>query len=198
MKDENDKEEKSGMQDRVRMKGYVSVYQHEYDENYRDGEKIVNEEPNKFVIGGLRHICTMLGIGVLDDYFGTYNWDMYLGTDTTTSTAYGDSSLVSPIGTGDGTPPDDKSGGDNTEVSTGVWEAKYICTWYSGSVSGTVGEIALYLLTLDDRTFGDSYFSGTTYRMTNRLSAADGEFSSFTIDESKSLTVEWRLRYEFE
>jgi hypothetical protein len=75
----------------------------------------------------------------------------------------------------------------------------YLATWNAGAISGTVGEIALYLRALDNATF-QWQASGNlqpSVVMASRLSSADLDFSSFVIDTTKPLTVEWKVQFSF-
>ncbi len=193
------------MNESINIKGLVSVYQHkgEFTEDKKTKENtIIKDQPNKFVLAGLKHLATYFGIGEYGNgrrNYSTRDWKMVIGTDSSTSTSAGDTSLVSPIGTGDGTTPNSLNYSTITEISTGKFEVKITGTWFSGTVSGTVGEIGLYLYSGEPTSFGfgDEGNYSTSSNMTNRLSVANNEFSSFTIDETKSLTIEWRFIYEF-
>ena len=123
----------------------------------------------------------------------TSSWNMYIGTDTDTATTHSMTQLVSPIGTAPGTEPNSKSGA-LTNPSPGVWRVVYSATWDAGTVSGTVGEVALYLTTTDHFSFEDSnWYCNAGANMVSRLSVADSAFSAFTIDESKPFTVTWTI-----
>ena len=101
--------------------------------------------------------------------------------------------LVSPIGAAPGTEPSSKSGA-LTNPSPGVWRIVYTATWDAGTVSGTVGEVALYLTTVSSFIFGDSgWYCDGGKNMVSRLSVADGAFSAFTIDTNKPFTVTWTI-----
>jgi len=183
--------------DKVVIKGIVTVYQ----EDPETGERIylVKDKENHWVDAGLKGLVSAL-IGKKIDQSKVWSEDfkMYLGTDTDTTTTHNLTALVSPIGSAPGTPPDHTSGCDISNPSTGVWETCFIAIWYAGSVSGTVGELALYLRAFDNLTPGWSEsYSDKSLVMVSRLSVADGDFSAFTIDTSKSLTVEWKIRIEF-
>lgn len=191
------------MKESINIKSRVSIYQHEgeFDESKKTEENtIIKDQPNKFVDNILKHLRGFLALETTSEYTGVgydEDWNMYLGTDGA-STTNGQTSLNSPIGTAPGTPPDAKSGEKPTEIATGKWQSKFVCTWYSGSVSGTVEEIGLYLHCLSGYTFGGDITGSSSKVLSNRLSTGDGEYSSFTIDGTKSLTVEWRFIYEFE
>ena len=177
------------MKDKINLKGLVTIKQGD--------EVIVDAVENKFVDGCLIHLRGSLIYENNDTDINNSNFDIYLGTDTTTSTTHDMASLVSPIGSGDGTSANNTSVETESEISTGIWEGKFEATWNSGTVSGTVGELALFAQSLDNSGAGSGNFSSSK-KMRNRLSVADSEFSSFDIDTSQSLTVEWIIRMEFE
>lgn len=132
--------------------------------------------------------------GSLFNYQDTGGAKIYLGTDTTTPTTPDMSSLVSPIGTSPGTAPNSMTG-TYTNPSNGVYDVTYIAQWNPGTVLGTVGEIALYLHCADsfDTSFAAWYVPTGAIRMASRLSVADGTLTSFTIDDTKPLTVTWTI-----
>jgi hypothetical protein len=129
----------------------------------------------------------------------TYNWDIYLGTNTTTPTSYNTISLASPIGTAPGTTADIKLG-STTNPSPGIFRTIFTCTWNAGTISGTVGEMALYLSVRSTlQTFGwGQVFNPViteTKQLVSRLSVADGSLSSFTINTANPLTMNWTVQY---
>ncbi|GAJ23810.1 unnamed protein product, partial [marine sediment metagenome] len=83
--------------------------------------------------------------------------------------------------------------------SIGTFKTDITAQWVAGTVSGTVGELALYLGAFTalsvNWTRREEYAFPVI--MVSRLSEADGDFSSFVIDETKSLTVEWDLEVSF-
>jgi hypothetical protein len=121
-----------------------------------------------------------------------YNWSMYIGSDTSNPTTVSMTSLVSPIGTAPGTAPNTKSySGIYYSTSTTPIVLSYVATWNAGIVSGTVGEVGLYL-------YIDSYGLTNGTAVTNpglvsRLSVADGSFTAFTINTAAALTVTWTV-----
>ena len=186
--------------DKVVIKGIVTVYQ----EDPKTGERIylVKDKENHWVDAGLKGLVSaLIGDHVESGYVKAWSYSpkIYLGTDTDTATGHNTTALVSPIGSAPGTPPDHTDGCDLSNPSTGVWEVCYIAIWYAGSVSGTVGEMALYLRPFTNLTPLWSVDGSATFdeAMVSRLSVADGDFSAFAIDTSKSLTVEWKIRIEF-
>jgi len=173
----------------------------------KQGDKIIVKDAiNHFVDAGLKGILsTMLfsRMGSSDSYWRlwAYSWNIYLGSDTATTTSTTMTSLVSPIGTAPGTPPDSKTISVKDGSADGVWEITYTATWNAGSVSGTVGELALYLKAPDKTDFRWEFLAVADYDpsevMVSRLSSADGDFSSFIIDETKPLTVDWKVTFSF-
>jgi hypothetical protein len=125
-------------------------------------------------------------------YAGSYNWNMYIGSDTSTPTTVGMTSLISPIGNAPGTPP-------NTTSNSGVYYSSstipvvlnWIATWNAGTVSGTLGEVGLYLFINYGNLTNASAASNPG--LASRLSAADGSFTAFTINTAAALTVTWTV-----
>jgi hypothetical protein len=134
------------------------------------------------------------GLGTLAAFIGstsgasvntaTSNWYILLGIDTTTPTNITMSTLVKPIQTG---PNYKYIQGNYYSGSTTAVSIIYTALWYSGSVSGTIGEIGLYL-TLT----GVSTPAGNP-GMVSRLSVADNSFTAFTINTSKALSIAWNI-----
>ena len=110
---------------------------------------------------------------------------IYLGTDTSIKTTPSLAALVSPIGSSPGTGPNTWSNSEQN-LSNGS-SASFMATWNAGTVSGTIGEMALY-----GSATGQS---GTV--MLSRLSVADGDFSAFTINTAYPLTVSWTVQFLF-
>jgi hypothetical protein len=126
----------------------------------------------------------------------TYNWDIYLGTNTTTPTSYNTTALTSPIGTAPGTVADIKLG-STTNPSSGIFRTIFTTTWNAGAVSGTVGEMALYLSvksTLQAFGWGSSSVTETK-QLVSRLAAADGSLTPFAINPANPLTMNWTVQY---
>jgi hypothetical protein len=126
-----------------------------------------------------------------------YNWNIYIGSDTSTVTTVSMTSLVSPIGNAPGTAPNSKSySGVYYSTSTTPVVITYIATWNAGTVSGTLGETGLYLY---DAFYASNVkpLANTSYAsnpaLASRLSAADGSFTAFTINTAAALTVTWTV-----
>jgi len=167
--------------------------------------KLVHNAHNHFVDAGLKQILALLisgkiiGGGTARFYFPAVGWTIYLGTDLTSVTTSSATSLATPIGTSPGTAPNSKSiitAHDGS--SDGDWYAIYQSIWNAGTISGTVGEAALYMVDCLQTTFRwESKGTASGQHMFSRLSVADGDFSSFIIDDTVPLVVEWKLRFFF-
>jgi len=136
----------------AKIKGFVTVKQ--------EDEVIIDGQENNIVNNFAEH---MVGCHVLDSYgdscnvcLGDGSIDinfMHLGEDTTTVTSGGMDTLVNPIGSGNGTDSNVQSGTYRGEVNGGV-EWLYSSTWDAGTISGTVGEIGLFLYAIDNTNVG--------------------------------------------
>jgi len=121
---------------------------------------------------------------------GSGTWNMYVGSDTSTATTVSMTALVSPIGTAPGTAPNTTSlSGQYYSTSTTPVVLTWVATWNAGTVSGTLGEVGLYLYLSSYGVGGGGYFEG----LASRLSAADGSFTAFTINTAAALTVTWTV-----
>jgi len=192
--------------DELKLKGRVTIYQGEGDEK----EVIVNKAKNKWVDQGLKGLLSyLLGSQLYVPtsnyyyiYYWAYDFKVYLGRNTTTTTTHNLTALIDPIGSAPGTAPNRVSGEDRTNPATGTWHTAYIAVWDAGTVSGTVGEVALYLRPFTSITAVWTLGAVGNYlyplAMVSRCSVADGDFSPFTIDPSKSLTVYWEVQISYE
>jgi len=125
-------------------------------------------------------------------YGAVLNWNIYIGSDTSTTTTVGMTSLVSPIGTAPGTGPNTNSySARYYSTSTTPMVITYIATWNAGTVSGTLGEAGLYLTMNANGVTNGAYASSPG--LASRLSAADGSFTAFTINTAAALTVTWTV-----
>lgn len=184
------------MADKLKIKGKVTIWQGEGE----DKKIIVKEAPNKWVDQGLKGLLSALLCKTIGSpsYMWTYQWKMYLGQDTTTATSHNLTALTDPIGSAPGTEPNTTYGENISNPATGEWKTAFVAIWNAGTVSGTVGEVALYLRAFDNMTA--EWTGSRTYPrvMVSRIASADGSFSPFTIDTSKSLTVYWEVVMTFE
>jgi hypothetical protein len=193
--------------DKILIQGLVTVWQGEG----RDKKILIRKAKNHWVDAGLKGLISALVCDYLRGaatityyyYFWAYAFTMYLGSNTTTPTTHAMTALTTPIGAAPGTPPNATSGTGRTNPASGTWKCAFQGVWYAGTVSGTVGEMALYLRPWDNITVGwniDLNATGNKTQnrvMTSRLSAADGDFSAFAIDTSKSLTVYWEIQVTY-
>lgn len=184
----------------IQIRGLVTVKQ---------GDRIIRKDvPNHWVDQGLRAIISQIiarrwysTTYPTSYYLWANSWHIYLGSDTTTPTATTMTGLVSPIGTAPGTPANSESGSTHDGSTDGIWSVTFLATWNAGTVSGTLGELALYERAPNYATFGweINWGGGVTESevMVSRLSSADADFSSFIIDDTVPLTVEWTVQFSF-
>jgi hypothetical protein len=178
--------EKSSVSDFIGIRGTVKI---------ENGEYLVIGR-NHWVTLGLQTIGSYLantgnmygGSAIMNS---TPYYYIYLGSDTSTPTTVSMTALVSPIGTSPGTKPNNTSiSGAYYSSSTTPVVLTYIATWNAGTVSGTLGEVGLYL-NINTGGLTGTLFSGSG--LASRLSAADGSFTAFTINTSAALTVTWTV-----
>lgn len=187
--------------DSIKIRGFVEI---------RNGNDVIRAE-NKFtqsMLAWLNNMCSIYSVSSsnLGSYYwfiSSSAWDIYIGTDLGTPTAYNTAVLVSPIGNPPGTSANSKNASTNSP-SGGIFNIVYSATWNAGIVSGTVGEMALYMRVKDTlQPFGWSLVLSTgshiteTEKLISRLSAADGNFQSFTINEANPLVITWTVSFSF-
>jgi hypothetical protein len=151
---------------------------------------------NHWVAQGFETIGSYLVTSSGLQYLPVQGYNIYIGSDTSTATTVGMTSLVSPIGTVPGTAPNTKSySGIYYSTSTTPVVLTYIATWNAGSVSGTLGEAGLYLnINTSVLTNGAA---ASEPGLVSRLSAADGSFTAFTINTAAALTVTWTVSFMY-
>jgi hypothetical protein len=178
--------------DSIKIQGFVEI---------KNGDTHIKGK-NKFTQSILKHIMNFLSCANNTSYvnmaLGSFSYTMYIGTDTTIPTAYNTTVLTSPIGTSPGTGPNILSG-SSTNPSTGIFKVIITATWNAGTVSGTVGEMALYLNTFDSlQGFGwNGQQTQTGNRLASRLSVANGDFTAFAINPSNPLIISWTIQLSF-
>jgi len=120
---------------------------------------------------------------------------MYIGTNTTIATFPNMESLVAPIGNPPGTAPNQFASSYGS--ITNGYQVVYTATWNAGTVSGTIGEMALYgsatTGVMSGNQYDVSWNSGSV--MISRLSVADGDFSAFTINSTYPLVIVWTVQF---
>ena len=160
---------------------------------------------NKFVQTMLQHIANMIaGYGwwnsVTTFYGPIRSYSIYIGSDIATPTAYNTTVLTSPTGTSPGTGPNSING-TISNPSAGVFNMTIAATWNPGTVSGIVGEMALYnnvytAGNLRGFQWGGN-FNPPSAILVSRLSVADGDFSSFAINTANPLSIAWIIQLRF-
>jgi hypothetical protein len=147
---------------------------------------------NHWVGQGLETIGGYLNYNTGGINGASYSWNMYIGSDTSTATTVSMTSLVLPIGTAPGTAPNAKSlSGAYYSTSTTPVVLTWVATWNAGTVSGTLGEVGLYLWLYYGNITNGAIASNPG--LVSRLSAADGSFTAFTINTAAALTVTWTV-----
>ncbi len=165
--------------------------------NIKNGDNEIKAK-NHMVINGMK---TFLGSMVWTETpyndgspAGNYRLECKIGNDTSTATSSDMTSLVSPLSPS--ITENENNGSISGAINSGsnYIEVAYTFNWNSGTITGTLGEVGLfnYLYPTTDWING-SYNKS----MTSRLSSADGDFSSFVIDDTVPLTIDWTLRFEF-
>jgi len=172
---------------------------------FKNGDKETRHFRNHFVLYGLFACANWFAatnLGTASDVparawatspftYGT----MTLGTNTTTPTVASMTALVAPIGSGIGTIPNSQAGSTGS-TSTSAW-ALYTATWNAGTITGTVGEVGLFLnISTSLVTFGATP-SVTARTFASRLSVADGDFTAQAINTSYAFTANWQLTFSF-
>ena len=174
------------MLEKIKISGKVRV----------ENGDVVIEGKNHFTDPMMKTIISFLGADYgysQDKPMPTYSWNIYIGSDTATATTHDMTALASPIGTSPGVEPNTKHGAlSNPEA--GIWRVIYTAVWDSGTVSGTLGELGLYLKTTSYFEFGKTdWYCNTGPDMVSRLASADGAFTAFTINTSEPLSVTWTI-----
>lgn len=183
------------MLDTIKITGIVRIIQ---------GGKVVVEARNHFVNQGLLNLINHLSWSTgtestLGAYWGVSpfaNSFIVLGTNTTTPTDKTHTALQSPIGAAPGTKANSQSM-SVANPSAGVYQVLYLSTWNAGTVSGTIGEVGLYLLGWSTLQTPNTDFPGPGNLMCSRLSVADGDFTAYTINTALPLTVQWIVQFSF-
>jgi hypothetical protein len=119
---------------------------------------------------------------------------MYIGSDTSTKTTASMTALVTPIGTAPGTAPN--SWNETLQLLSNGSSATFTASWNAGTVSGTIGEMALYGSACTTYITGTQAvnWNGPTV-MLSRLSVADGDFSPFPINSAYPLVIAWTVQF---
>lgn len=190
-----------GYSGEIRIRGVVDITNGSYHQRAR----------NHFVNYILYQLGNFMATGGTSSGGWTYgtanNWYVYpftkahmeIGSDTVTPTTFTTSDLVSPLS--GGTAPTSQSGSTQT-IANGC-AVNYTGEWQPNTVSGTVGEMGLFLCTGTTLNAFPTVSSTMTMNgtqvpiLSSRLSEADGDFVSFVIDVTKPLTINWTVSFTF-
>jgi hypothetical protein len=169
-----------------------------------EGDKLKFASKGHIVNQGLIHLINALSASTTNSSSGykylfsrewtskTYSY-MRVGTggNVTQGTTTG---LTTPVGTG----PDSQAGATSSPGG-GTYRVSWTATWNAGTLTAiTVSELGLFLyLQTNLQSFGWVNFTGSTTALFSRLSDADGDFTSFVVNTSVPLTIEWRLTFTF-
>lgn len=186
------------MNDCINLGGQVTIYQEDDDGNRT---YICKNKQNHFTNAMIKGMCSFLLGSYLYTSFGgvTYtcntNPKMYLGTDLLTPTNASVTELISKINVAPTI-----TNVENLQMDNDNFNYKITSTWQHGSISGTIGELGLYLNPFTDVNI-NWYRSGSyTYpvALCARYAVADGNMESFEIDTSKSLVIQWNIGVNYE
>ncbi len=192
------------LKENIKIEGFVEI---------RNGDTIIKGK-NKFVQTLLQTIlnflasstagssnggCTSCVFGPADPNLSMYQ--MYIGTDTGTVTAYNTTALTSPIvPPAPGTAPTVITA-SQTNPSNGVFQINITARWDAGTVSGTVGEMALYMNLFAAGNLRAFQWSSTyipsNATLASRFAVADGVFSQFAINVANPLIIVWTIQLSF-
>jgi len=121
---------------------------------------------------------------------------IYIGSDTATPTTVSMTALASPIGTAPGTAPNTFNVSYSINLSSIIpATVLYIAVWNAGTVSGTLGEVGLYVQGYTGGLSGSTY--ATNPGLGARMASADGTFAAFTITTTVALTVSWFVKFVY-
>jgi hypothetical protein len=185
--------------DEIRIKDEITCWQ---------GDKIQFRTKGHIVSQGL--ICMVnwisyAGSGTAVACWGLMpsgGWYIRCGTGTG-ATSQSTTGLVTQVSTAPNT-----LSGTNSNPTTGQYRIAWTATWNSGVLSAiTITEFGMWwnnsfgssgAMSLNG--FGNTGYanqSGSNPEFTSRISSTDGDFSSFTVNTSVPLTLQWNLTFTF-
>lgn len=176
----------------IKITGIVRIMQ---------GDRVVVEAGNHFVNQGLMALISLLSISIHGgtSFAPAREWTtsraycgIRLGSNTTTPTTNLMTDLVTPFG-----PWASSASLSNSNPDLGVYQVTYTSTWDAGSVSGTIGEVGLFLYIWDGLQAAGGTSGTPAKRLASRLSVADGDFTAYTINPALPLTVQWIIQFSF-
>ena len=167
---------------------------------------------NSVVNQGLMALVSYLSVNTFASVANlpSFNWSaspfasdsIRIGSDTVTSTTAVTTLLAAPIlvGAGIGTAPNTQSISNSTPGG-GQWQVTYTATWNAGTVSGTLGEVGLFLNIWNAgqglQPAGAAAATPSTNTMFSRMASADLKFTSFAINAAVPLAISWIIRFTF-
>ena len=169
-----------------------------------EAKKLKFASKGHIVNQGLIHLINAISASGTDTYntvkpLFSYNWTAKTSTYMRLGTGSGvtqgtTTNLTSPVSTG----PDSQSGA-TSGLGNNSYRVAWSATWNAGTLTAiTVTELGLFLyLTTTLQSFGWGAFTSSGNALFSRLSVADGDFTSFQVNTSVPLTVEWRLTLSF-
>ena len=121
--------------------------------------------------------------------------NIYIGSDTIVPTTVSMTGLIVPIGSAPGTGPNTFNASYSINISSTIpATVVYTAVWNPGTVSGTLGEVGLYL-------HGYGGLSGSTYAtnpgLAARIAVADGTLTPFVINPIDALTISWFVYFAY-
>lgn len=177
------------------------------DVEITNGDNVVTGR-NHFLNNGFRSIYDI----ILLTYINAYNkndactyyyylpansWYMRLGTDTTTVTDPTMDELTSLIAIAPTS--------QQMFITDGTDDGHYIITfrsiWATGTISGTVGEMGLYMRcgeNINQHMYSSKYYTAITppVKLVARMTCIDNDFSPIVIDETKPFIVDWNMNFQ--
>ena len=176
----------------IKVEGWVEVINGDHYQKVK----------NHFVGNMLNALIDFFASGSGTIYTPAYSWAtstatsfIVLGSNTTGTTSITTNALLNPIGTAPGTTANTQSG--STALVAGGALVTLSAVWNAGTVSGTVGEIGLYLYIPTTVGGWQSVYSIAGPEFASRLSSGDGDFTSFVINAVNPLTINWTIQFTF-
>lgn len=126
-------------------------------------------------------------------HFPANSWYIHLGIDTTTVTTPTMTELTSLIVV----EPSSKQIIVTDGTDDGHYIITYRCIWDAGTISGTIGEMGLYMRAGEHTSEWNAVNTYTPQvKMIARLANADGDFESIVINEEQPFIVDWNIHFK--
>jgi len=174
----------------------------------KSGNKLLFATKGHIVNAGLLMLGNWFAIGSIPyntitgtmpcESWGSMGSYIQLGTGGNVTTAT-TTALTTPVAT-----KANSQSGSYTNPSNGVYKVNYTATWNAGALTAlTITEMGLWLYQFNGlntmQTFGAAVTLSNTMNLQlfSRISAADGDFTSFVINTSVPLTITWTLTFQY-